>query len=102
MALNDGTIPPYGMAGSLPFDPISSLKGLKQTYDKYKNFLYGKYGFKDAFNMDKNWWAEEYLGIDVGITVIMIENYRSSLVWDKFMKLEPIKRWIELCFTHKD
>lgn len=97
MALNDGTIPPYGMAGSLPFDPMPSLKGLRQLYDKYKNFLYGKYGFKDAFNLDKNWWAEEYLGIDVGLTVIMIENHRSGLVWDKFMKLEPIKTWIDKC-----
>jgi hypothetical protein len=99
-ALNDGTIPPYGMAGSLPFDPVESFNGLKQLYEKYKNFLYGKYGFKDAFNMDKNWWAEEYLGIDVGLTVIMIENYRSGLVWGKFMQAAPIKKWVNECFSH--
>ena len=95
MAVNDGTIPPCGMAGSIVFDPIASLNGLKNLYSMHKDFLYGIYGFKDAFNIDKNWWAEEYLAIDVGITAMMIENYRSGLVWDKFMELPAIKRWLK-------
>ena len=95
MALNDGTIPPCGMAGSIVFDPVASLNGLKNLYENHKDFLYGKYGFKDAFNTDRGWWAEEYLAIDVGITAIMIENYRSGLVWDKFMGLSAIKRWLK-------
>ncbi|MDP2929311.1 MAG: glucoamylase family protein [Candidatus Omnitrophota bacterium] len=98
-AFNDGTIPPCGIAGSLPFDPITSMKSLKGLYAKHKDFLYGKYGFKDAFNLDKNWWAEEYLGIDVGITAVMMENYRSGLVWNKFMSIPVIKNWIVKCFT---
>jgi hypothetical protein len=93
-AFNDGTIPPCGMAGSIPFDPIGSLGALKNLYADHKDSLYGKYGFKDAFNIDKNWWAEEYLAIDVGISVVMIENYRSGLVWSKFMELPAIKKWI--------
>ena len=97
-ALHDGTIAPSGMGGSMVFDKEAALRGLKYLYDKYGNFLYGKYGFKDAFNIRKNWWAEEYLGIDVGITLLMIENSRTGLVWKKFMGLEPIKRWVELCF----
>ncbi|MCX5667233.1 MAG: hypothetical protein NTY34_02850 [Candidatus Omnitrophica bacterium] len=100
-AFNDGTIPPSGIAGSMPFDPIASMNGLKRLYVEHKDFLYGKYGFKDAFNLDKNWWAEEYLGIDVGITVLMIENYRSGLVWGKFMELTAIKKWILRCFSNK-
>lgn len=101
-ALHDGTIPPYGIAGSIVFDPISSLKGLRNLYTKYKSSLYGKYGFKDAFNLDRGWWSEEFLGIDVGITAIMIENYRSGLVWDKFMKMPAIKKWIAECFNKDD
>lgn len=97
--LNDGTIAPCGMAGSIVFDPQASLDGLKYLYNNHKNFLYGKYGFKDAFNIDKNWWAEEYLGIDVGITLLMIENYRSGLVWDTFMKVNAINRWADMCLT---
>lgn len=99
-AFHDGTIPPYGIAGSMPFDPVTSLKSLNKLYADHKKFLYGKYGFKDAFNLDKNWWAEEYLGLDVGITVLMIENYRSALVWNKFMMIPAIKNWISKCF-HK-
>jgi len=87
------------MAGSIVFDPIASLSGLKHLYDEHKGFLYGKYGFKDAFNLDKGWWAEEYLAIDVGITLVMIENFRSGLVWEKFMKLDAIKRWADLCMA---
>lgn len=98
---NDGTIAPCGMAGSIVFDPKSALNGLKYLYDNHKSFLYGKYGFKDAFNLDKDWWAEEHLAIDVGITLIMIENFRSGLVWEKFMKIPAIKKWIELCMAVK-
>jgi len=98
---NDGTIAPSGMAGSIVFDWQASVAGLKNLYDRHGRFLYGKYGFKDAFNMDKNWWAEEYLGIDVGITALMLENYRTGLVWEKFMRLEPIRKWAELCFENK-
>jgi hypothetical protein len=99
-AFHDGTIAPCGMAGSIAFTPEESIRGLKFLYDNYK-FLYGKYAFKDAFNLDKNWWSEEYLGIDVGISIMMIENYRTGLVWKKFMALEPIKNWAEDCFTER-
>lgn len=101
-AMNDGTIAPSGMAGSMVFDWERSLGGLKYLYDNHRSFLYGKYGFKDAFNLETHWWAEEYLGIDQGITVLMLENYKTGLVWSKFMQLEPIKKWIGLCFTKKN
>ena len=96
-ALNDGTIAPCGMAGAIVFDWQAVIKGLRYLYDNHGGFLYGKYGFKDAFNLDKHWWAEEYLGIDVGITALMIENYRTGLVWNKFMQLEPVKKWTKEC-----
>ena len=99
---NDGTVSPCGIAGSFPFDPVASMNGLKRLYIDYKDFLYGKYGFKDAFNLDKSWWAEEYLGIDVGITAIMIENHRSGLVWKKFMAVPAIKSWISKCFDKEE
>ena len=98
-AINDGTISPCGMAGSLVFAKKDTVKALKHLYDKHKRFLYRKYGFKDAFNMDKNWWAEEYLGIDVGITLLMIENCRTEMVWGTFMGIAPIKAWVEKCFN---
>ncbi len=97
-AFNDGTIAPCGMAGSLVFTPEDAIGGLQHIYNEYRGRIYGKYGFKDAFNVDQNWWAEEYLGIDVGITVLMIENYRTRLIWDVFMRVEPIRYWMGRCF----
>jgi hypothetical protein len=101
-ALNDGTVAPCGMAGSVVFDPEACLNGLKYLYDEHGGFLYGKYGFKDAFNLDKGWWAEEYLGIDVGITLLMVENFRSGLIWNKFMVVDAIKRWVGICLAEND
>lgn len=98
-AFNDGTIAPSGMAGSIVFQDELSVRGLKDMLDRYGKFLYGKYGFKNAFNVDQNWYSEEYLGTDVGIAIIMIENYRTKLVWQKFMELTPIQKWAAACFS---
>ena len=95
---HDGTIAPYASIGSLVFTPRSSLQAIKYFYQEYHDPLYGNFGFKDAFNLDKKWWSPEYLGIDQGISVLMLENFLSSGgVWEKFMKLPAIQKWIELC-----
>ena len=96
--LHDGTIAPYAAIASLPFTPKESLAAIRFFHDELGKKLYGDYGFKDAFNLDKKWWAEEYLGIDQGISVLMLENYNNqNSVWKKFMSLEPIQKWIRLC-----
>ena len=95
--LQDGTIAPYASIGSLVFTPEISLPAIKFFYQTHQP-LYGKFGFKDAFNLDKKWWAPEYLGIDQGISVLMLENFLTEgRVWEKFMKLPAIQRWIDLC-----
>ena len=71
------------------------------VHTNHKKKLYGHYGFKDSFNLNKNWFAQEYLAIDQGITVLMIENFRSKLIWKYFMELDPIKKWIQLCNLHE-
>lgn len=84
---NDGTISPSGAAGSIVFTPELSIKALDNYYNNYPK-LWGKYGFKDAYNLDvsKEWYSEECIGIDKGISMIMIENYFSGLIWKYFMK----------------
>ena len=52
--------------------------------------LWGEYGFKDAFNLDRRWIASSYIAIDQGPIVIMMENYRTGLLWDLFMKNSDI------------
>lgn len=96
--IQDGTIAPYASLSSLMFAPEHSLPAVKFLYQQHGSNLYGPYGFKDAFNLDKKWWAQEYLGIDQGISVLMLENFlNEGAVWKKFMGLTPIQKWIELC-----
>ena len=95
--IQDGTIAPYAALSSIVFTPELSTAAARFFYGEYQKDLYGNFGFKDAFNLDKGWWSTEYLGIDQGITLLMLENYlNSESVWGKFMTLPAIKKWIEL------
>ncbi|OGX13489.1 MAG: hypothetical protein A2351_01645 [Omnitrophica bacterium RIFOXYB12_FULL_50_7] len=100
--LHDGTLAPYAALSSIVFTPEFSTATARFFYDHYEKELYGNFGFKDAFNLDKQWWASEYLGIDQGITLLMLENYlNGENVWKKFMELPAIKKWIELTGLNK-
>jgi len=101
LALHDGTVSPSAAGGSIPFDRENTIRALRFIYDRYGDKLYGKYGFKDAFNLTRNWWAVDYLGIDEGIIILMIENARSGMVWEYFMRNEAIKRWISRCLSKR-
>ncbi len=98
---HDGTINPYGMVASIALVPDVAIKSLKSLYEKYGNKVYGEYGFKAGFNVDRNWWGKDYIGIDEGAIVLMIENYRTGMVWEYFMRIPYIKTWAELCLTKK-
>ncbi len=98
LAEHDGTVAPYAIASSLVFTPRDSLDALVYIYKNHKSEAYGTYGFKDAFNLDKNWSAGEYLGIDQGITILMIENFlNNGAIWKRFMKLPAVQKWIQIC-----
>lgn len=93
---NDGTISPSGAAGSMVFTPELSMQALEHYYNDFPK-LWGKYGFKDAYNLDyqKPWYAKECIGIDKGISMLMIENYLSGLIWRYFMKNEYIQKGLK-------
>lgn len=95
--VHDGTINPYGMVASIPLIPDISIRSVRALYDKYGEKVYGRYGFKAGFNLDKNWWSGNYIGIDEGISILMIENYRTGMVWDYFMRNRCVKEWMEVC-----
>jgi hypothetical protein len=82
---DNGTISPTAALSSMPYTPKESIEFLKNIYRKYGNKVFGDYGFKDAFNPTKNWFANSYLAIDQGPIMAMIENYRSQTLWNKFM-----------------
>ena len=94
---NDGTVPPCGAAGSLPFTPKESMEALNYMYETFPK-LWGKYGFYDSYNLEQErpWFSEQYIGINKGITLLMIENYRSGLIWNLYMKNEHIQRGLEI------
>ncbi len=86
---DDGTIAPYGPLSSLPFAPQIVLPTIESMVQKHGGQMWGKYGLCDAFNLTAKWFDTEYLGIDQGPLLIMVENFRTGLVWNYVMK-DPV------------
>ena len=98
---DDGTIAPTAAASSIAFTPEISVAAIEEMQRRYGSLLYRQYGFADAFNPtfrgtsqfgtvdpDHGWFDVDYLGIDQGPIIVMIENYRSGLIWN-VMKKNP-------------
>lgn len=87
MHLCDGTVAPYAAIASVVFTPRQSLKALHHYY-KNEN-LVGEYGLKASFNLDKDWVSRLFIGIDKGITLLMLANYDRELIW-KITNKHPV------------
>ena len=59
-------------------------------YRNHGKYLWGEYGFRDAVNLDENWCAKIFMGLNQAPATVMIENYRSGLIWKLFMQNEDI------------
>jgi hypothetical protein len=68
---------------------------LQNLYDTYGSQLWGRYGFKDAFNINAAWWDTDYLGIDEGPIILMAENYGVSGIWNRFTRNVDIQRGLQ-------
>ncbi|OCX52003.1 beta-glucosidase [Mucilaginibacter sp. PPCGB 2223] len=86
-----GVIAPTAAISSMPYTPAESLQALRFFYYKLGDKTWGQYGFYDAFNLNDTWFANSYLAIDQGPIIVMIENYRSGLIWNLFMSCPEIK-----------
>ena len=86
-----GTISPTAALSAFPYAPDKSMKALRHFYDDLGDKIWGKFGFVDAFNESKDWYAGSYLAIDQGPIVAMIENYRSGLLWRLFMSCPEVR-----------
>ena len=89
---DNGTISPTAAISSMPYTPEESLEALKYFYRSKGNLLWGPMGFYDAFNESKKWTSDNYLAIDQGPILLMIENYRSKLLWKNFMKNSDLRK----------
>ena len=81
-----GVIAPTAALSSFPYTPEESKKALEHFYYNLNSNLWGEYGFYDAFSIHYNWFSELYLAIDQGPIILMIENYRTQLLWNLFMQ----------------
>lgn len=86
-----GYIAPTAAISSLPYTPTESLRAIRFFYYKLGDKIWGEYGFKDSFSLNDPWFASSYLAIDQGPQIVMIENYRSGLIWDLFMSAPEVK-----------
>ncbi len=86
-----GVIAPTAAISSIPYTPAESMAALKFYYYVLGDKLWKEYGFVDAFNLSKPWIANSFLAIDQGPIILMIENYRTGLLWDLFTSSPEIK-----------
>jgi hypothetical protein len=94
---DNGTITPTAAVSSIAFTPEICIPAIRNMYTNYPS-LWGAYGFRDAFNLNPSnhpgvpWYDTDFLGIDEGPIVMMIENYRTNSVWKRFMQNPDIQR----------
>lgn len=86
-----GVIAPTAALSSFPYTPVESMKALKFFYYVLGDKLWKEYGFVDAFSLQDAWFADSYLAIDQGPIIVMIENYRSGLLWNLFTGCPEVK-----------
>ncbi|HEU4520615.1 MAG TPA: glucoamylase family protein [Thermoanaerobaculia bacterium] len=108
---DDGTIAPTAAIGSIPFAPEVVVPLIAELKERYGDALYQRYGFLDAFNPTLQepppflrkgtvrpglgWFNDDYLGIDQGPILLMIENYRTGFIWEVMRKNPHIIRGLE-------
>jgi hypothetical protein len=94
-SLDDGTIAPTGAIASFPYTPVASMQALKYFYRELGDRVWDIYGFRDAFNLQKDWFSGIYMGLNQAPMAVMIENYRTGLIWRNFMASAEIQSMIK-------
>jgi hypothetical protein len=93
---DNGTITPSAALSSIPFTPEESIQAMRHFYHILGDKLWGEYGFYDAYNASQSWWSREYLAIDQGPILLMIENHRTGLLWSLFMQAPEVREALEI------
>ncbi len=97
---DDGTLAPTAAGGSVAFAPAISVPTLEHLRTELGEKVYGEYGFRDAFNLSyrgssstsQGWFGKDYLAIDQGPILLMIENYRTGFIWDLMKRNDHIQK----------
>jgi hypothetical protein len=88
---DQGVISPTAALSSFPYTPEESMRALRHFYEVLGDRIWSEYGFVDAFSETHDWWAQSHLAIDQGPIVVMIENFRTGLLWSLFMSCPEIQ-----------
>ncbi|RYY53167.1 MAG: beta-glucosidase [Chitinophagaceae bacterium] len=86
-----GVIAPTAALSSMPYTPAQSMAALKYFYYVLGDKIFKEYGFADAFSLKDTWVADSHLAIDQGPIIVMIENYRTGLLWNLFTSCPEVK-----------
>jgi hypothetical protein len=86
-----GVLAPTAAISALPYAPQESMKAIHFFYYTLGDKLWKEYGFIDAFKLADPWFATSFLAIDQGPQIVMIENYRSKLLWNLFTSCPEVK-----------
>lgn len=90
-----GTITPTGALASFPYTPEASMEAFKHYYRDLGDRLWDIYGPRDAYNPGQDWISPIYMGLNQAPITVMIENYRTGLVWKSFMSNPEIGVMLE-------
>ena len=90
-----GVIAPTAALSAFPYTPEESMEALHFFYYKMGDKLWKDYGFIDAFNLTADWYDTQYIAIDQGPIICMIENYRTGLLWNLFMSIPEIQQGLK-------
>ncbi|NUY82213.1 beta-glucosidase [Flavobacterium sp. MAH-1] len=101
MPSNDkGVISPTAAISSIVYTPTQSMAAMRNFYENYGTQLWGPAGFYDAHSKHFNWTAPRYLAIDQGPEIVMIENYRTGLLWSLFMNAPEVRQGLQTLGFH--
>ena len=90
-----GTLTPTGALASFPYTPEASMAALKHYYRDLGAQLWGVYGLRDAYNPGQDWVSDIFMGLNQAPIIVMIENYRTGLVWKSFMSNPEISEMLK-------
>jgi hypothetical protein len=90
-----GVITPTAALSAFPYTPQFSMQALKHFYNDLGDKIWGEYGFIDAFSESKDWYAKSNLAIDQGPIIVMIENYRTGILWNLFMSCPEVQHGLQ-------
>lgn len=90
-----GVISPTAALSSMPYTPQYSMLAMRHWYEDLGDKVYGEYGFYDAFSETDEWYPKKYLAIDQGPAVVMMENYRTGLLWKLFMSCPEVRKGLK-------